>query len=81
MNAGSTSNVRIVSCQSSANMIVSVTAMPMMFDSTVPSVLVTACCAPMTSELSRVCSAPVCVRVKNASGIRCTWSNSWTRRS
>ena len=27
------------------------------------------------------CSAPVCVRVKNASGMRCTWSNSATRRS
>ena len=43
--------------------------------------VVTACCAPITSLLSRDCSAPVCVRVKNAIGIRCTWSNSATRRS
>ena len=48
----------------------------MKFWSTVPSVLVTACCAPMTSLFSRDCSEPVCVRVKNAIGIRCTWSNS-----
>ena len=36
------------------------------------SVEVKACCAPMTSLLSRETSAPVWVRVKNASGIRCT---------
>ena len=48
---------------------------------TVPSVFVTACCAPTTSLFSRDCSAPVCVRVKNAIGMRCTWSNSSTRRS
>ena len=50
-------------------MIVSVTAMLMTFETTVPSVLVTACCAPMTSLLRRDCRAPVCARVKNASGM------------
>ena len=62
-------------------MIVSTTARLMTFDTTVPSVVVTACWAPITSLFSRDCSAPVCVRVKNASGIRCTWSKSATRRS
>ena len=38
------------------------------------SVEVNARCAPSTSLLSRLTSAPVCVRVKNCSGIRCTWS-------
>ena len=35
----------------------------------------------MTSLFSRLTSAPVCVRVKNAIGIRCTWSNTCVRRS
>ena len=81
MNAGSTISVRIVSRHSSTNMTVSVTTSVMTFETTVPSVPVTACCAPMTSLFSRLCSAPVWVRVKNASGMRCTWSNSATRRS
>ena len=42
-----------------------------------PSVLVTACCAPITSLFSRDINAPVWVRVKNAIGIRCTWSKSF----
>ena len=58
-----------------------VTISVMMFDTTVPSVLVTACCAPMTSLFIRDINAPVCVRVKKDSGSRCTWSNSATRRS
>ena len=37
--------------------------------------------APITSLLSRLTSAPVWVRVKNATGIRCTCSNTWRRRS
>ena len=47
MNAGSTISVRIVSRHSSASMIVSVTTSVMTFETTVPSVLVTACCAPI----------------------------------
>ena len=37
--------------------------------------------APITSLLSRLTSAPVRVRVKNAMGIRCTCSNTTRRRS
>ena len=81
MNAGSASSVSSVICQLSWNMIASVTISWMTFCRTVPSVLVTACCAPTTSLFNRDCSAPVCVRVKNAIGMRCTWSNSLTRRS
>ena len=54
-----------MSRHSSASMNVSVTVRPMTFETTVPSVLVTACCAPMTSLLRRDINAPVCVRVKN----------------
>ena len=50
-------------------------------ETTPDSVEVNACCAPMTSLLSRLTSAPVWVRVKNASGMRCTWSNTSVRRS
>ena len=35
----------------------------------------------MTSLPSRLTSAPVRVRVKNATGMRCTWSNTAVRRS
>ena len=38
-------------------------------------------CAPITSLLSRLTSAPVRVRVKNAIGIFCTWSKTLVRRS
>ena len=41
----------------------------MTFETTVPSVLVTACCAPMTSLFMRDINAPVWVRVKNDSGM------------
>ncbi|MEZ5249766.1 MAG: hypothetical protein R2713_11305 [Ilumatobacteraceae bacterium] len=46
---------------------------------TLPSVEVTADCAP--TLLSRLISAPVWVRVKNATGIRCTRRDSAARRS
>ena len=45
------------------------------------SVEVNARCAPITSLLRRETSAPVCVRVKNASDIRWTCANTWVRRS
>ena len=49
---------------------------------TVPwSVDVNARWAPMTSLLSRLTSAPVWVRVKNASDWRCTWAKTRVRRS
>ena len=49
--------------------------------STLASVEVTADCAPITSLLSRLTSAPVRVRVKNATGIRWTWPYTTLRRS
>ena len=52
-----------------------------MFDTTPDRVEVKACWAPMTSLLSREMSAPVWVRVKNATGIRCTWAKTSERRS
>ena len=84
--AGSTKTGRIatasrVSRHSSTNMAMSVATRVMMLATTVPSVPVKARCAPMTSLLSRLTSVPVWVRVKNASGMRCTWSNSRSRRS
>ncbi len=50
-------------------------------DTTLESVDVNARCAPSTSLLSRETSAPVCVRVKNAIGIRCTCANTLVRSS
>ena len=38
-------------------------------------------CAPITSLPSRLTRAPVRVLVKNATGIRCTWSKTAVRRS
>ena len=46
-----------------------------------PRVLVTACCAPMTSLFMRDISAPVWVRVKNDNGWCWTWSKSAVRMS
>ena len=48
---------------------------------TLPSVLVTAVCAPMTSWFSREVIEPVGVRVKKAIGIRWILANSAPRRS
>ena len=62
-------------------MAASVNASVTTFDTTDPSVPVSARCAPITSLFMRLISAPVCVRVKNAIGMRCVWSNSERRRS
>ena len=56
-------------------------ASTMTLETTDPSVEVTAFWAPTTSLFSRLMSAPVCVRVKKATGIRWTLSNSATRSS
>jgi hypothetical protein len=42
---------------------------------------VSACCALMMSQFSLLTSEPVCARVKNATGCRCTWPNTSVRRS
>ena len=57
------------------------TTAEMMLETVPCSVEVKARWAPMTSLLSRLTSAPVWVRVKNASDWRCTWAKTWVRRS
>ena len=52
-----------------------------MLDTTPARVEVSACCAPMMSPFSLLTSEPVCARVKNATGCRCTWPNTSVRRS
>ena len=68
-------------CQDSVNITPAVSTSPITLETTPDSVEVNACCAPITSLFSRLTSAPVWVRVKNASGIRCTCSNTRVRRS
>ena len=53
----------------------------MMFDTVLDRVEVNARWAPITSLLSRLTSAPVWVRVKNASDRRWTWAKTAVRRS
>ena len=57
------------------------TTAAMMLDTVPDRVEVNARWAPMTSLLSRETSAPVWVRVKNASDWRWTWAKTWVRRS
>ncbi len=81
MKTGSSTSDRAVICQDSVNITPAVRTSPMTLDTTPDRVEVKACWAPMTSLFSRLTSAPVWVRVKNASGIRCTWSKTLVRRS
>ena len=80
-NSGSITSDSVVICHDSVNITAAVSARLTTFDTSPDSVDVNACCAPSTSLLSRLTSAPVCVRVKKASGMRCTWSNTAVRRS
>jgi hypothetical protein len=70
-----------VICQDSENITAAVRVRLTTLDTRPDKVEVNACCAPSTSLFSRLIRAPVCVRVKKASGIRCTWSNTAVRRS
>ena len=72
-NRGPTTSANAVTRQSRANMATSVNVSVNASDNTLLRVL-TACWAPTTSLLSRLSSDPVCVRVKKAIGMRCTWS-------
>ena len=78
---GSTASVISVSCQLSASISPTAATTCTTFAASVPNVPVKADCAPITSLLRRLISAPVCVRVKNASGMRWTWSKRRRRRS
>ncbi len=80
-NTGSMTIESTVICQDRVNMTPAVSTRLTTFDTRPDRVEVKACWAPSTSLLSRLTSAPVCVRVKNASGMRCTWSKTAVRRS
>ena len=68
-------------CQVSASIAMPTTTTEIVLETVPDSVEVNARWAPMTSLLSRETSAPVWVRVKNASDFRCTWAKTWVRRS
>ena len=68
-------------CQDSENITPAVSTRLTTLETRPDSVEVNACWAPRTSLFSRLTSAPVWVRVKNASGMRCTWSNTDVRMS
>ena len=80
-NSGSRTSARRVTCQLIEIITTRVSDRVTMFDTTPESVSENARCAPMTSLLSLLTSAPVRVRVKKATGIFCTWSNTERRRS
>jgi hypothetical protein len=80
-NSGINTNDSRVICQEIDNITASVRVNVTTFDTTPDSVSENARCAPITSLPRRLTNAPVRVRVKNATGIRCTWSNTAVRRS
>ena len=80
-NSGTMTTASRVSRHSSRNMAARVPTRVITLLTTVPSVPVKARWAPITSLLSRLIRVPVWVRVKNSTGIRCTWSNSAALRS
>ncbi len=81
MNSGNTTKASRVRRHSRKNIAARVVTNTTTLLTTLPRVLVTAFWAPTTSLLSRLLSAPVCVRVKKATGMRCTLANRATRRS
>ncbi len=81
MNSGSSSSATSVICQDRQNMAPTTISTVMTFPTMLDRRSVKALCAPMTSLLSRLTSAPVWVRVKNANGMRWTWRNTWDRMS
>ena len=78
---GSSSKEMTVIGQDSTSMAPATRASDTTFDTTPDRVEVNACCAPITSLLSRDTSAPVWARVKNATGWRSTCPKTWVRRS
>ncbi len=80
-NSGNSTRESSVIDQDSRSMTASVRTSAITLLTTPDSVHVNARWAPMTSLLRRLTSAPVRVRVKNATGIRCTWPNTARRRS
>ena len=78
---GSNSSDKPVTCHEMVTMTPTVSASDTTLDTTPDRVPAKARWAPITSVLSRETSAPVRVRVKNASGMVCTWSYTVVRRS
>ena len=81
MKMGNTTSAMRVRRHSRRIIAANVVTSTMTLLTTLPNVLVTAVCAPTTSLFSRLMSAPVWVRVKNATGMRCTLANNAERRS
>ena len=71
-NTGSMTTASTVTSHEVLSMTIRVRTSATTFVTTPESVPLKACCAPMTSLLSRLTRAPVRVRVKNAIGIFCT---------
>jgi hypothetical protein len=74
MNTGSSTSDSAVICHERVSITAAVSTSWMTLLTTPDSVLVNARWAPMTSLFSRLTSAPVWVREKNCTGMRCTWS-------
>ncbi len=80
-NTGSRTRASRVICQEMLSITASVSSRVTVLATTPDRVLLNARWAPITSLLSRLTSAPVRVRVKKATGMRCTWSKTAVRRS
>ena len=78
---GSSTSASSVICHDSRSITTSASTSEIAFDTTPDSVHVNARWAPITSLFRRLTSAPVRVRMKNATGIRCTCANTVRRRS
>ena len=81
MNSGTSSSEPRVSCHDRAIIAPTMSTTETMLLTTLDSTEVKACCAPMTSLLSRDTSEPVWARVKKAMGWRRTCPNTSLRRS
>jgi hypothetical protein len=78
---GSSTSASRVTCHDSVSITATDSTSWITFVTSPARVEVNARCAPMTSLFSRDTSAPVLVRVKNATGIRCTCPNTARRKS
>jgi len=78
---GSSTRASSVTCQASVSITATARVSWMTLLTTLARVVVIADWAPITSLLRRLTSAPVRVRVKNATGIVCTCPNTARRRS
>ena len=80
-NSGISTSESSVTCHEILSITTSVSVSVTTLVMTPENVSEKARCAPITSLPSLLTSAPVRVRVKNATGIFCTWSNTAVRRS